>query len=127
METTHDRHTITLPFADNDLARQPCGEHNGHLQRLAEILDVRINTRGTTIFVEGERALAELAENLLNQLYDHMGQERFVYRHRWSVGTLLLWDNRCLVHRATGGYEGHRRLLRRITISERTAQAAVAH
>lgn len=67
------------------------------------------------------------ADDLLNQLYDHMGQERFVYRHRWSVGTLLLWDNRCLVHRATGGYEGHRRLLRRITISERTPQLASAH
>jgi phosphate starvation-inducible PhoH-like protein len=64
-----DPHTITLPFADNDLARQLFGEHNGHLQRLAEILDVRINTRGTTLFVEGERPLAELAENLLNQLY----------------------------------------------------------
>jgi len=64
-----DPHTITLPFTDNDLARQLFGEHNGHLQRLAEILDVRINTRGTTLFVEGERPLAELAENLLNQLY----------------------------------------------------------
>jgi phosphate starvation-inducible PhoH-like protein len=64
-----DRHTITIPFADNDLARQLFGEHNGHLQRLAEILDIRVNSRGTTVFLEGERALAELAENLLNQLY----------------------------------------------------------
>ena len=65
----NDRHTITLAFADNDLARQLFGEHNSHLQRLAEILDVRLNARGTTLFVEGERPLAELAENLLNQLY----------------------------------------------------------
>ncbi len=65
----NDRHTITLAFADNDLARQLFGEHNSHLQRLAEILDVRVNARGTTLFVEGERPLAELAENLLNQLY----------------------------------------------------------
>ncbi|MGE5258668.1 MAG: PhoH family protein [Hyphomicrobiales bacterium] len=64
-----DRHTITIPFADNDLARQLFGEHNGHLQRLAEILDIRVNSRGTSVFLEGERALAELAENLLNQLY----------------------------------------------------------
>jgi len=64
-----DRHSITIPFADNDLARQLFGEHNGHLQRLAEILDIRVNSRGTTVFLEGERALAELAENLLNQLY----------------------------------------------------------
>jgi len=64
-----DRHAITIPFADNDLARQLFGEHNGHLQRLAEILDIRVNSRGTTVFLEGERALAELAENLLSQLY----------------------------------------------------------
>ena len=32
---------------------------------------------------------------------------------------LLLWDNRCLVHAATGGYAGHRRLLHRITVGER--------
>jgi phosphate starvation-inducible PhoH-like protein len=65
----NERYTITLPYADNDLARQLFGEHNAHLLRLAEILDVRINTRGTSVFVEGERPLAELAENLLNQLY----------------------------------------------------------
>ncbi len=64
------------------------------------------------------------ASDVLEQLYSHMGQDQFVYRHRWSVGTLLLWDNRCLVHRATGGYEGHRRLLQRVTISERVPAAA---
>jgi taurine dioxygenase len=34
---------------------------------------------------------------------------------------LVLWDNRCLVHAATGGYQGHRRLLHRITVGERPA------
>jgi taurine dioxygenase len=33
---------------------------------------------------------------------------------------LTLWDNRCLLHAATGGYDGHRRLLWRITVAERT-------
>jgi phosphate starvation-inducible PhoH-like protein len=62
-------HTIAVSFGDNELARQLFGEHNGHLQRLAEIFDVRINTRGTAVFIEGERVLAELTENLLSQLY----------------------------------------------------------
>ncbi len=65
----NDRHLIQLPFADNDRARQLFGEQNANLQRLAGMLDIRINTRGTTVFIEGERALAELAQNLLNQLY----------------------------------------------------------
>ncbi|MFO0120624.1 MAG: TauD/TfdA dioxygenase family protein [Burkholderiales bacterium] len=94
---------------------------------------VHPETGRTALFVSGAYVIGiegmpdNEADDLLNQLYDHMGQEQFVYRHRWSVGTLLLWDNRCLVHRATGGYEGHRRLLRRITISERTPQTASAH
>ncbi len=56
---------------------------------------------------------------LIAEIQRHATQHRFVYRHRWAEGTLALWDNRCLVHSATGGYEGHRRLLRRITIAER--------
>jgi taurine dioxygenase len=32
---------------------------------------------------------------------------------------LTLWDNRCLLHSATGGYEGYQRLLHRVTIAER--------
>ena len=30
---------------------------------------------------------------------------------------LILWDNRALLHKATGGYEGHRRELHRTTIA----------
>jgi taurine dioxygenase len=37
---------------------------------------------------------------------------------------LVVWDNRRLVHAATGGYEGHRRLLHRITIAERPSGVA---
>jgi len=91
---------------------------------------VHPETGRTALFVSGAYVIGiegmpdDEADDLLNQLYEHMGQERFVYRHRWSVGTLLLWDNRCLVHKATGGYEGHRRLLQRITISEREPVAA---
>jgi taurine dioxygenase len=47
-------------------------------------------------------------------------------RHRWSPGLLTLWDNRCLLHTATGGYQGHQRLLWRITIGERRADTAAA-
>ena len=59
------------------------------------------------------------AQALLAELFAHQGREPFVYRHRWQQGTLLMWDNRCLVHAATGGYQGHRRLLHRITVGER--------
>ena len=47
-----ERHLITIPFADNDRARQLFGEHNSHLKRVAEHLDLRVNTRGTTVFID---------------------------------------------------------------------------
>ena len=58
---------------------------------------------------------------------EHATQREFVYRHEWRVGDLVIWDNRCLLHAATGGYQGHARLLYRITISERSAAATAAH
>ncbi|MCH2456968.1 MAG: TauD/TfdA family dioxygenase, partial [Henriciella sp.] len=45
----------------------------------------------------------------------------FQYRHKWSAGTLLMWDNRSCLHMATGGYQGHDRLLHRTTIGSRAA------
>lgn len=59
------------------------------------------------------------AQPLLKALFDHQGRDEFVYRHAWQPGMLVMWDNRCLVHAATGGYQGHRRLLHRITVGER--------
>lgn len=59
------------------------------------------------------------ANALLDELFTHQVKPEFVYTHRWQPDMLALWDNRCLLHRATGGYQGHRRLLYRITISER--------
>ena len=72
---------------------------------------------GYTIGIDG--LPDDEAQPLLLELFKHQGREEFVYRHRWAADMLVLWDNRCLVHAATGGYEGHRRLLHRITVSER--------
>ncbi len=77
---------------------------------------------GYTIGIEGMPS-AE-ADDILRQLFKHQIEDRFVYRHHWSAGMLTLWDNRCLLHAATGGYEGHRRLLLRVTVAERQAGMA---
>ena len=40
---------------------------------------------------------------LLDELLDHATQRRFVYAHRWRPGDLVMWDNRCLLHRLVLG------------------------
>ena len=54
---------------------------------------------------------------LLSFLFKHMTDERFVYRHRWSEGMLTMWDNRRAIHHATGGYDGHLRVMHRTTVA----------
>ena len=54
---------------------------------------------------------------LLSFLHEHMTQEKYIYRHKWSEDMLVMWDNRTVIHQAEGGYDGHDRLLHRITIS----------
>jgi taurine dioxygenase len=38
---------------------------------------------------------------LVEELVEFMTQDRFVYRHKWRVGDLLMWDNRCTLHTGT--------------------------
>lgn len=42
---------------------------------------------------------------IIKFLCEHAQQPRFVYRHRWTVQDLVLWDNRCLTHLAVGDYD----------------------
>lgn len=75
---------------------------------------------GYTIGIDG--LPDDEAQQVLREVFAHQAKTDYVYRHRWSEGMLTLWDNRCLIHAATGGYEGHRRLLHRITVADRTLQ-----
>ena len=55
-------------------------------------------------------------QGLMMELYAWQTQERFVYRHQWRPQMLVMWDNRAVLHKATGGYDGEARLLHRTTI-----------
>lgn len=59
---------------------------------------------------------AEAVPHLI-ELYQWQGREEFQYRHHWEPDMLLMWDNRSLLHAATGGYDGYHRLLHRTTIA----------
>ena len=59
----------SIDFSEIELARQLFGEHNSNLQKIAKDTDVAINARGSTVFIDGDKIAADLAANILNQLY----------------------------------------------------------
>jgi taurine dioxygenase len=60
---------------------------------------------------------------LLERLIEHMtSTPHVVYRHDWSVGDLLVWDNRCLMHSVCEyNYEGQRRLMHQLNGADDTS------
>lgn len=56
------------------------------------------------------------SDALLTLLTSWVSQERFTVRHRWSKGTIAMWDNRCTQHCVLNNFEGER-LIQRVTIS----------
>ena len=72
------------------------------------------STFGYIIGIDGMEP--EEANPLLGELYQWQSREEFQYRHAWAPKMLVMWDNRSVLHRATGGFEGFDRLLHRTTI-----------
>ncbi len=72
---------------------------------------------GTAGYIIGFEGMApDDSADLLAELYRWQTRPEFQYRHVWQENMLVMWDNRCLLHMATGGYPGHARLLHRTTI-----------
>jgi taurine dioxygenase len=58
----------------------------------------------------------EESNKLLESLFEHQEQHQFIYEHRWTVGDLIMWDNRCILH-ARGDFNANElRKLRRVTV-----------
>jgi taurine dioxygenase len=68
-----------------------------------------------TVGIEGLTPAESRA--LLTLLYEGIVAEDNVYRHSWSAGMLTMWDNRCVLHFADGGYDGHLRVMHRTTVA----------
>ena len=74
-------HPLVRSHPDTGRKALYLGNHSSHIQGLPE--------------AEGAALLAELLE--------HATQQQFIYVHRWRVGHLIMWDNRCLLHRVVAG------------------------
>ena len=60
---------------------------------------------------------AEDSRQLIMDLYAWQTREEFQYTHVWEPNMLVMWDNRSVLHKANGGYDGHARELHRLTIA----------
>ena len=58
------------------------------------------------------------SNEILSFLFDHCEQDQFIYKHQWTVGDLIIWDNRCSMHARTDFPGGERRLLYRTTVKD---------
>ena len=70
---------------------------------------------GFTVRIEG---LSDTdSDNLLQELFAHSKEQRFIYIHKWQAGDLLMWDNACVVHTATEYDPAYIRHMHRTTIA----------
>ena len=73
------------------------------------------STHGYIIALEN----CDNGDALLREVVKWQTPDEVVYRHKWAPDMLVIWDNRVVLHRATGGYDGFDRLLHRTTIADR--------
>ena len=103
---TRDVNASQLDFSKNPHFAQPIVRTHPVTKRKALYVN-----RLMTWSVEGMDGAEGSA--LLDQLFAHIEQDQFVYPHKWRVGDLILWDNRCTLHARTDFSDKERRLLRR--------------
>ena len=78
---------------------------------------------GTAGYVIGFEDMAEdESRELLLDLYHWQTREEFQYHHKWRERTFVMWDNRSVLHKANGGYDGYARELHRTTIYDDPAR-----
>ena len=88
-----ENNQFKLTFSDIELARQLFGEFNSNLQRIADALDVSINARGNTVFIQGDSIASSLAKNILNQLYGLLENSYPIYPNDVDYAVRILSED----------------------------------
>jgi phosphate starvation-inducible PhoH-like protein len=93
MKQSSDQTQARMTFNDLDLARQLFGEHNCHLQRLADALEINIHARGNSIVIEGDVIESDLAQKTLKQLYGLLEEKYPVFPEDFDYALRVLSEN----------------------------------
>lgn len=56
------------------------------------------------------------SERLLDALFEHVARPEFTWTQKWSIGDVLVWDNRCVMHRRDSFDAASRRLMHRTQV-----------
>lgn len=97
----------------------PKPEYNPPTPATHPLVGIHPETGRKTLFLSPNAAKTVVglddaeSQALLAELYAHAAQERFVWRHHWRPGDLILWDNRCTMHRREAFDNRERRLMYR--------------
>ena len=59
------------------------------------------------------------SEDLLDEIWSFCTQRQFVYEHVWQIGDLVMWDNRCTIHRRDAFDSEQRRIMWRTQVKAR--------
>ncbi len=92
---------------------------------------VRIPETGEAVLYLGRRRMSFISglsladsEALLNELWKYPAAEHRIYKHKWQIGDLVLWDNRTTMHRRDPFPANERRIMHRTQIKGAVAPAA---
>ena len=64
------------------------------------------------------------SEALLDALWEHCAKPELTWTHRWRIGDLVMWDNRCVTHRRDAFDNAQRRVMHRTQIKGQAPVAA---
>ena len=129
LRAVHDRnfryaelHPNRPPLTPEEIAKTPPAEH--------PVVRVHPVTGKKSLYVAKETvshilglAPAE-SRKLIEELEAFATQPRFVYSHRWRAGDLVIWDNRCTLHRATSYDNKYNRTMHRVQVKGEAPIAA---
>ncbi len=113
-------------YGDNDgddRSMTIIADDSANQTRLHPVVKTHPETGRKTLFVNPAyvRSLHGVSDEdaflILVELYGACHEAGNIYAHTWAPDMLVMWDNRCTQHMATGGYDGHARLLHRTTIA----------
>jgi taurine dioxygenase len=120
LQAVHSYDTIRTPAIAPNRTREEQAETPDVIHPLirthddTDIKAIYFNANRTDRIVGMDRAESD---QLLDQLHEHMTQQKYQYWHHWRVGDILLWDNRCLVHAVNMDFPvGERRVHQRILL-----------